>query len=71
MPIEVFCMGCKDFTPMNIIETVEMEPGLDEHHFKCAKCGYDWWEVDDYRDELDGFVQKDEGVKDELLVSKE
>lgn len=53
MPIEVFCMGCKDFTPMNIIETVKMEPGLEENHFKCKKCGYDWWEVDDYRDELE------------------
>ena len=53
MPIHVFCEECRDFTRLNIIERKEIEPGLDANHFKCNICGYTWWEVDDYRDELE------------------
>lgn len=53
MPISVYCTGCRSFTRLNIIERKEVEPGLDIHHFKCELCGYTWWEVDDYRCELE------------------
>jgi len=53
MPIHVFCEACGAFTPLNIIETIKIKSGIDGVRFECERCGHTWWQVDDYREELE------------------